>query len=116
MKKQLSKDKFISIINSLKQVSDMLNELYEKYGIDLIDCNLDQSVSVESLLEYIFDDEDTHDIGWWCWETDFGRDYPSCVVYENIDGKEITREIDTVEKLYDFLISNMNTKEREEHS
>ena len=116
MKKPFSKDKFISIINSLQQVSDMLNELYGKYGIDLIDCNLDQSNNVIDLLEYIFDAEDAQDIGWWCWETDFGRDYPSCLIYENIDGKEITKEIDTVEKLYDFLVLNMNIKEGEEHS
>ena len=90
MKKPFSKDKFISIINSLQQVSDMLNELYGKYGIDLIDCNLDQSNNVIDLLEYIFDAEDAQDIGWWCWETDFGRDYPSCLIYENIDGKEIS--------------------------
>lgn len=116
MKKSFSKDKFVFVINSLQQVSDMLNELYGKYGIDLIDCNLDQSNNIVNLLEYIFEDEEASWIDWWCWETDFGRDYPSCVVYENIEGKEITKEIDTVEKLYDFLVSNMSIKEGEEYS
>ena len=110
MKNQFSKEKFVEIINSLQKEDDIVSELYQKYNIDIIDCNWHQSdYYVVKLLQYIFDDEETCWIDWWCWETDFGRDTPYC--FYNIEGKEVEEEIDTPEKLYDFLISNIKEKE-----
>ena len=112
MKKLFSKERFVEIMNALQQENDIISELYEKYNIDIIDCNWRQSdYYVVKLLKYIFDDEETDWIDWWCWETDFGRDTTLNHCYKTIDDKEIEEELDTSEKLYDFLISNMEEKE-----
>lgn len=108
MKKQFSKDNFVFILDSLKKESDMISELYKEYNIDLIDCNwLLNETSVINLLEFIFDDEDTDWIGWWCWEKDFGRDKEIDVYYDFND----PIILDTPDQLYDFLIKNIEEKE-----
>lgn len=105
MKKQFSKDLFIKILNGLQEESDVLSELYQKYRIDFIDCDwLNNDSSVIKLLEFIFNDEETHWIDWWCWESDFGRDEDFGAIFDENDN--IIR-VDTAEQLYDFLINNM---------
>ena len=107
MKKRFSKELFVEILQNLQQESDTLSDLYEKYRIDFIDCDwIRNDISVIKLLEFIFDDEETDWIGWWCWEKDFGRD-------NNIDAFSITDNIiplDTPEEFYNFLIENMENK------
>ena len=105
MKKQFSKDRFVVILNTLQKQYDILSDLYENYNIDLIDCNwLLNETHVIKLLEYIFNDEETEWISWWCWETNFGRDEEFGAIFDEDDN--IIR-VDTAEQLYDFLIGNM---------
>ncbi len=112
MKKMFSKELFIEIMNALQQENDVVSELYETYNIDLIDCSWRQSdYYVVKLLQYIFNDEHNDWIDWWCWETDFGRDTTLNSCYKTFEGEEIEEKIDTAEKLYNFLISNIKEKE-----
>ena len=114
MKKQFSKEIFIELMEALQQENDVVSELYQKYNIDIIDCNWHQSeYYVVKLLQYIFEDEETCWIDWWCWEADFGRDTDLNKIYiPNLKSdKDIEVEINTSEKLYDFLISNIEEEE-----
>lgn len=105
MKKQFSKDLFIQILNDLQKESDVLSELYQKYRIDFIDCDwLRNDISAIKLLEFIFDDEESQWIDWWCWETDFGRDENMGQIFDEDDN--IIR-VENSDQLYDFLIGNM---------
>lgn len=108
MKRQFSKNDFISIIDKLQIEADTVSELYRKYSIDIIGCEWYQSdYYLVKVLSWIFEDDDEW-IDWWCWETDFGRysDYTT-ITYK--DGTEKT--VATAADLYDFLVENMKHKE-----
>lgn len=111
MKKQFSKDLFVGILNDLQRESDTLSELYDRYRIDYIDCDwIRNDISVIKLLEFIFNDEETHWIEWWCWEADFGRDDNIGQIFDEDDN--IIR-VETTEELYDFLVSNIEEEEED---
>ena len=106
--KKLSKEKFIYIIDTLKVESDTISELYQKYKIDIIDCDWYKSDEcLIDLLKFIFDDKEDW-IDWWCWETDFGRDTSLCVLYDDENNETV---LDTTEKFYDFLVDDMGSNE-----
>lgn len=110
MKKMFSKEEFVEILNALCKERDVLSELYQKYNIDIIDCGWRQSdYYLVKLLQYVFNDEASW-IDWWCWETDFGRDWDLSRLYYTENDREVELIIDSAEKLYDFLVSNMKEK------
>ena len=110
----ISKDKFVKIINRLKNYSelqDKINNLFE----DFIDnkeqdfCNAGsicighESVVID-LLEKMFE---TDLISWWIYELDYGKQYiPGCLQKEE-DGKIVDIDISTADKLYDVLIESL---------
>lgn len=105
MKKQFSKEWFISILDKIEHQETLLSILYRDYSIDLIECNwwLNDSQIVK-LLEYIFDDEESEWISWWCWEKEFGNNKD----IDAFDENEQKIILDTSEQLYEFLLENMN--------
>lgn len=106
----ITKKQFVKIINKLKKVNDFVNktndearELDDAIMSDFYN-TMSLSISHENivveLLENMFNDTDL--IGWWLYERDYGRE-EGTVIWE--DDKEI--DLSTAEKLYDYLIKNM---------
>lgn len=97
---------FEKAIISLQTWSDMTDELYNKFSIDIIESPINNVVSdLVRVLGYSLstDGEFGYDtLGWWCWECNFGRtDDLDLITIVNDDGK--STYIDTIEKLYGLL-------------
>ena len=108
----ISKEKFIKIIEDMKDLHDLenkINDLVRKSNNDILKdfgpssymtC---QDDIIIDLLCTIFNDHDI--ISWWIYELDFGRSYKKgCITEDN--GNTII-DLSTSEKLYDYLIKNM---------
>lgn len=104
----ISKEKFVEIINRLKnykELQDKINDLFKENidnkEMDFMNagsiCIGHESVVIE-LLENMFNDKDT--ISWWIYECNYGRDFSLGDI--EVDGIEI--DLSTAEKLYDYLI------------
>ena len=105
----ISKQKFIEIINTLKEVHDFVDatntkarQLKDAINSDFFNASslsISHETIVVELLEKIFDDGDT--LSWWIYELDYGRKYEKgCITEENGDFIDVS----TPEKLYDYLI------------
>lgn len=108
----VSKEKFVEIVNRLKQTDetvDTINEIFNNTidsktsdfmnAASLMICHED---IVVELLKIMFNDKDT--ITWWLYELDYGKQYTDGCITE-LDGTII--DLSTPEKLYDYLIDNM---------
>ena len=110
----ISKEKFVEIINRLKnynELQDKIDELFkdniENRERDFINagsiCIGHESVVVY-LLERIFD---TDMISYFIYELDYGKKYKAgCVLDENMN--EI--DLSTPEKLYDYLVQDIESE------
>lgn len=108
----ISKEKFVSIINEMKElhdIEDKINDLSRECNNDSIrdfgffsymTC---QDDIILDLLCTIFNDHDI--ISWWIYDLDFGRAYKDGCITEN-NGNTII-DLSTSDKLYDYLIKNM---------
>lgn len=111
----ISKEQFVTIINKMKATDDFVNEINDKTRqlretlddsfVDFFDGNslfVAHTDLVVKLLENMFNDNDI--ISWWIFELDYGRDYKDGCI-SDCDGNNI--DISTVEKLYDYLVQEM---------
>lgn len=108
--KILSKEKFLSIIEEMKELHDIestINDLTRKSNNDILRdfgyfnyLTANESIIID-LLCTIFNDSDI--ISWWICELDFGRDFKEG--YFTVEGVNI--DISTPELLYDYLVKNM---------
>lgn len=111
----LSKKEFVEIINELKEVNDFVDETNEKARtlkdairsdfFNAMSLSISHENTVLKLLEKIFEDRDI--IGWWLYELDYGRKYKKGCIQDS-NGKNI--DVSTAEKLYDYLIEEVNNK------
>lgn len=111
----ISKKKFVEIINRLKDYNDLQDKIQNLFR-DNIDnrehdfmnagsiCVSHESIVVE-LLKDMFNVKDDL-ISWWLYECNYGRDFSLGDLEDN--GVEI--DLSTPEKLYDYLIKNMEVK------
>lgn len=116
MRKILSKEEFVYYINKVKEVDRKWSEFYS-----LLDAwpggedKLALITECTNLLSFIMDDEEDSKLGtwisWWCWETDYGQNKNMNKVWMPKNSEEIELIIDTPEKLYDFLMSNIDEQE-----
>ena len=107
----ISKEKFVEIINRLRDYNDLQDKIDDlfKENIDNKEADFMNAGSicighetiVVKLLENIFNDKDT--ISWWIYECNYGRDFSLGDL--EVDGIEI--DLSTAEKLYDYLIKEM---------
>lgn len=104
----ISKEKFVEIINRLKNYKELQDKIDELFKDNIDNKEMDfmnarsicighESVVVE-LLENMFN---TDMISYWIYELDYGREYKDGYVQ---DGEGNNIDISTVEKLYDYLI------------
>lgn len=107
----ITKEHFVTIINRLKETDDMVDKIN-----NIIRNSTDSFISdftnagsimichediVLHLLENMFNDTDT--ISWWLYEKDYGRD----IRMKMWDGFGNEIDVSTPEKLYDYLIENL---------
>lgn len=107
----ITKKEFIDIINKLKEANDFVNETNEKARklddaiisdfFNASSLSISHENIVVKLLENMFNDTDT--ISWWLYEKDYGRN-PELKMWDEFDN-EI--DVSTPEKLYDYLIKNV---------
>lgn len=104
----ISKDKFVEIINRLKNynnLQDKINDLF-KENIDNKEMDFMNAGSIcighGSVVVYLLENMfNTDMISYWIYELDYGKEYKDGYVQ---DGEGNNIDISTVEKLYDYLI------------
>lgn len=107
----ISKEKFVEIINRLRNYNDLQNKIDELFEDNIENKEMDfmnagsicighESVVVY-LLENIFKDKGT--ISWWLYEYNYGRDFS----LGDLEVDEVEIDLSTAEKLYDYLIQNL---------
>lgn len=104
MRIMLSKEQFVNHIEGMKDQNDAELLLYSEFGIDTIELKRIGYASnhfTELLSQAMGDNEEW--IGWWCYETDFGRDKTMNKVYDG-QSEEVIASLDTAEDLYDYLV------------
>lgn len=111
----ISKQEFVNIINRLRNYNDLQNKIDELFEenidnreMDFMDAGsicIGHETIVVRLLENIFNDKNT--ISWWLYECNYGRDFSLGDLEDN--GVEI--DLSTPEKLYDYLIKEMEKKD-----
>lgn len=110
----ITKKEFIEIINRLKDtrntienINNILRNCRDTVEADFVDgaglmiCHEDLVVK---LLDNMFN---TDDVEWWIYETDYGQAFNVGDLKIERDGKIVTPDISTAEKLYDYLIKNL---------
>ena len=111
----ISKEKFVEIINRLKnynELQDKIDELFkdnienrEKDFMNAASICVGDEREVVKLLEKMFD---TDIISYWIYELNYGKEYTDgCVLDENMN--EI--DLSTAEKLYDYLVQDLESEE-----
>lgn len=114
----ISKERFVNIIETLKETNDFVEETNEK-AMKLQDAirsdffnAMSLSISHEDiviqLLENMFNDEDI--ISWWLYDLDYGRKFKIGCIQEEKEGKIVKYDLSNAEKLYDYLVDNMEEK------
>lgn len=110
----ISKDKFVEIINRLKNYNDLqdkINDLF-KENIDNKEMDFMNAGSIcighESVVVYLLERMfDTDMISYFIYELEYGKKYTEgCVLDENMN--EI--DLSTAEKLYDYLVQALESE------
>lgn len=118
----ITKQEFVDIIEKLKQVNDFVYETNKK-ARELNDAIISDffnasslSISHETivvrLLENMFNDKDI--LSWWLYDLDYGRKFKFGYLQEEKNGKMVSIDLSTAEKLYDYLIQNLEREETNE--
>ena len=68
-------EKFLNITLNLQKHMDQSRQLY-KYGIDLIEITDPLLMIIDKLIEEVYGENGAEWFGWFCWESDFGRNVP----------------------------------------
>lgn len=107
----IKKENFCRLINTIHQYHDSLDDVREVMP-GLQEDIMDLTGDLLSEIVVFLDDELNlpimehigSTISWWLWECDFGKNHPDVTMKDRDTGKETTFHLDTVEKLYDYLI------------
>lgn len=111
----ISKEKFVEIIGRLRDYNDLQDKIQDLFRDNMDNQEMDfmnagsicvshESIVVE-LLKDMFNVKDDL-ISWWLYECNYGRDFSLGDLEDN--GVEV--DLSTPEKLYDYLIKNMEVK------
>lgn len=111
----ITKKKFVEIIERLRNYDDLQKKIQELFKDNIDNQEMDfmnagsicigHETIVVKLLENMFNDRENW-ISWWLYECNYGRDFSLGDL--EVDGVEI--DLSTPEKLYDYLIKNMEVK------
>lgn len=111
----ITKKEFVEIIDRLRNYNDLKDKINDLFQ-DLIDnkeqdfCNagsicIGHETIVVELLKNMFNDKDI--ISWWLYDLDYGRKFELGCIQEAKDGLIINIDLSSAEKLYDYLVDNM---------
>ena len=111
----ISKDKFVEIINRLKNYNDLQNKINDLFrdNIDNKEMDFMNACSIcighESVVVYLLERMfDTDMISYFIYELEYGEKYEKgCVLDANMS--EI--DLSTAEKLYDYLVQDLESEE-----
>lgn len=105
----ISKNRFVEIINTLKETDEFVTEVNEKAKglkdakisdfFNAMSLSISHEQIVVDLLENMFNSRDL--IGWWIYELNYGKLY-SDGVFQDGNGNNI--DVSSAEKLYDYLV------------
>lgn len=112
----ISKEQFCKIIQRLRDYNDLQDKIQDLFRENIDNQEMDfmnagsicvghETIVVE-LLENMFNDKDI--ISWWFYDLDYGRKYTEGCIADK-DGTPI--DLSTIEKLYDYLVKEMEEKE-----
>ena len=110
----ISKEKFVEIINRLRDYNDLQNKIDDlfKDNIDNRERDFINAGSIcighESVVVYLLENMfDTDMISYFIYELNYGEDYTEgCVLDENMNNIDLS----TSEKLYDYLIKSLESE------
>lgn len=105
----ISKDEFLKAIDATKSYSEVTNDIYNicrKHHMDAsfgIGDNL-----VDAVIDVLMDgmNDEYEYIAWWVFDCEYGK-CNNTVIVKNDDGDK-NCELDSAEKLYDFLVEYYN--------
>lgn len=113
----ITKQEFINIINRLRDYNDLQNKIDDLFKDNIENRERDfmnagsicigHETIVVKLLEDIFNDKGT--ISWLLYECNYGRDFS----LGNLEDNEVEIDLSIPEKLYDYLIKEMEEKDYE---
>lgn len=113
----ITRQEFVKIINRLRDYNDLQDKIQDLFRDNIDNQEMDfmnagsicvgHETIVVKLLENMFNDRGNW-ISWWLYEQDYGRS----VSIDDVFDEEIEKFIDltTPEKLYDYLIKEMEEK------
>ena len=110
----ISKEKFVEIINRLKnynELQDKIDELFkdniENKEMDFVNAG-SICIGHESVVVYLLENMfDTDMISYWIYELEYGEKYTEgCVLDENMNNIDLS----TAEKLYDYLVQAIESE------
>ena len=107
----ISKEKFVEIFNRLKnyntlqiKIQDLFNNLIDNREQDFMNAG-SICIGHESIVIYLLEEMFNTDlISWWIYELDYGIYYTKGCLQKEENGKAISIDVSTPEKLYDYLI------------
>lgn len=111
----ISKEKFVEIINRLKNYNELQNKINDLFKDNIDNKEMDfmnaRSICIghESVVVYLLERMfDTDMISYFIYELDYGEKYKEgCVLDENMN--EI--DLSTAEKMYDYLVKSLESEE-----
>ena len=107
----ISKENFCKLINAVKSVEDDIQEI-NKVLPGLAEDAMDITGNLATTIVDVLDEEMAlpkmdnigSTISWWIWECDYGTNHPD-ISWKDRKTNITTRvHLDTVEKLYDYLV------------
>lgn len=111
----ITKKEFVEIIERLKETNDFvektndnarkLQDAIRSECVNAMSLSISHEEIVVQLLENMFNDKDI--ISWWLYDLDYGRKFEIGYLIEK-DGTKT--DLSTTEKLYDYLIDNMEVQ------
>lgn len=111
----ITKQEFIEIIDRLKEINDFiettnenarkLQDAIRSENFNAMSLSISHEELVVELLENMFNDKDI--ISWWLYELDYGRKFELGCIQEEKEGKIVNFDLSNAEKLYDYLVDNM---------
>lgn len=118
----IKKENFCRLIKTIQAYTDELEDIHEVMpGLqeDIIDLTGDLvSEMVEFLDAEMGLPKEEHigsTISWWIWDCNFGKEHPDIFIKSKDGRHESTFHLNTVEKLYDYLIKHEADYEVRQH-
>lgn len=109
----LTKKEFVHVIETMKETDAFYDDFYNvisKYGLGGMDSFENMHCKMSSVLNDVLTSmfsDDEHYLDWWMWDCDYGKDHADVDWVDEKTGEKMHVNLNTPEKLYDFLVEQM---------